>query len=147
MILASKISNHCDDNIDQLSGELYALAAYFVTKESNHVFSRALGLPTSKIRMKSDTVMRSGRRQTCEYLDVAESELTLQMACDAIQAWKSIDAERNYFRIHSVNAVAIFDEEFNEKIFFDKTTGNESELQILRLPIPHWEKRLKNLFH
>ena len=147
LILASKISNHCDDNIDQLSGELYALAAYFVTKESNHVFSRALGLPTSKIRMKSDTVMRSGRRQTCEYLDVAESELTLQMACDAIQAWKSIDAERNYFRINSVNAVAIFDEEFNENIFFDKTTGNESELQIYGLPIPHWEKRLKNLFH
>jgi hypothetical protein len=146
LIMAAKISVHCDGDLDHLFNELYELASFHVASELNRSISRALGLPMSNVHMSSDTVMRSGNRQTCSYIDLVGSELTSQMACDAIQAWKSLDVDRNYFRIQSANAVAIIDEEFNENIFFDKTNGYESKLKIGKPPIPDWEKRLNNLF-
>ena len=144
--MAAKISVYCDGDKDDLFNELCELASYHVAGELNRSIARALGLPMSSVRMSSDTVMRSGIRQTCSYIDLVSSELTSQMACDGIQVWKSIDADRNYFRIQSANAVAIIDEEFNENIYFDKVNGDESKLNIDRRSIPDWEKRLNSLF-
>ena len=146
LIMAAKISVYCDGDKDDLFNELCELASYHVAGELNRSIARALGLPMSSVRMSSDTVMRSGIRQTCSYIDLVSSELTSQMACDGIQVWKSIDADRNYFRIQSANAVAIIDEEFNENIYFDKVNGDESKLKIDRRSIPDWEKRLNTLF-
>ena len=108
--------------------------------------SKALGLPNSSVRLNSDTVMRFGVKQTCSYIELSDADLTFQMACEGMQAWKSIEVDRTYFRIQSANAVAIIDDEFYENFFFDKATGDESKLETGKRAIPEWEKRLNSLF-
>lgn len=143
---ASKISGHCNGNKDQLFDELFELASYHEVSELNRAISQALSIPISSLRMATDTVMRSGMRQTCTYMDLDSEKLTLQMACEGIRTWKSIETERSYFRLQSKTAVAILDEEFHEEIFFDKTTGHEVALDIGDQEVPDWEKNLKKLF-
>jgi hypothetical protein len=146
LINASRISVHCDRDMDQLFGELQALASFYRSKDLMLDISKALGLPNSSIRLTSDTVMRSGVRQTCSYIEILDSEITYQMACEGIKAWKSIEVDRTYFRIQSVNAVAMLDDEFQENFFFDKATGGESKLEIGKRAIPEWEKKLNSFF-
>jgi len=143
---ASKISVRCDGNKDQLFNELFELASYHEVSELNRAISSALGVPVSSLRLATDTVMRSGMRQTCTYIDLDGEKLTLQMACDGIKTWKSIETERSYFRLQSNTAVAILDEEFHEEVFFDKTTGDEIALDIGDQEVPDWEKNLNKLF-
>jgi len=143
---ASRISVQCDGDKDQLFNELFELASYHEIGELNQKISSALGVPISSVRLSTDTVMRSGIKQTCNYFDLEDTQLTLQMACDGIQIWKTIEPERSYFRLQSDSAVAIFDQEFNENIFFDKITGEETELEISNRFIPIWEKNLNKLF-
>ena len=146
LINASRISVHCDRDMDQLFGELQALASFHRSKDLSFDISKALGLPNSSVRLTSDTVMRSGVRQTCSYIEILDSEITYQMACEGIKTWKSIEVDRTYFRIQSVNAVAVLDDEFQENFFFDKATGDESKLETGKRTIPEWEKRLNSFF-
>jgi len=143
---ASRISVQCDGDKDQLFNELFELASYHELSELYRAISLALGVPISSLRLATDTVMRSGVRQSCTYMDLDCEKFTLQMACDGIKTWKSIETERNYFRLQSNTAVAILDEEFHEEVFFDKTTGDEIALDIGDQEVPNWEKKLTDLF-
>ncbi len=143
---ASIISFQCNGDKDQLFNELFELASYHEVSELNRAISLALGVPVSSLRLATDTVMRSGVRQTCTYIDLDCEKFTLQMACDGIKAWKSIETDRSYFRLQSSAAVAILDEEFNEKVFFDKATGDEIALELGDQEVPDWEKNLNKLF-
>jgi hypothetical protein len=146
LINALRISVHCDRDMDQLFGKLHALASFHRSKDLMLDISKALGLPNSSVRLNSDTVMRFGVKQTCSYIELSDADLTFQMACEGMQAWKSIEVDRTYFRIQSANAVAIIDDEFYENFFFDKATGDESKLETGKRAIPEWEKRLNSLF-
>lgn len=143
---ASKISVQCDGDKDQLFNELFELASYHEVSELNRAISLALGVPVSSLRLATDTVMRSGVRQTCTYIDLDCEKFTLKMACDGLKAWKSIETERIYFRLQSSTAVAILDEEFHEEVFFDKATGDEIALELGDQEVPDWEKNLNKLF-
>ena len=143
---ASRISVQCDGDKDQLFNELFELASYHEVSELNRAISLALGVPVSSLCLATDTVMRSGVRQTCTYIDLDCEKFTLQMACDGIKAWKSIETERIYFRLQSSTAVAILDEEFHEEVFFDKATGDEIALELGDQEVPEWEKNLNKLF-
>ena len=146
LINALRISVHCDRDMDQLFGKLHALASFHRSKDLMLDISKALGLPNSSVRLNSDTVMRFGVKQTCSYIELSDADLTFQMACEGMQAWKSIEVDRTYFRIQSAKAVAIIDDEFYENFFFDKATGDESKLETGKRAIPEWEKRLNSLF-
>lgn len=146
LINALRISVHCDRDMDQLFGKLHALASFHRSKDLMLDISKALGLPNSRVRLNSDTLMRFGVKQTCSYIELSDADLTFQMACEGMQAWKSIEVDRTYYRIQSANAVAIIDDEFHENFFFDKATGDESKLETGKRAIPEWEKRLNSLF-
>jgi hypothetical protein len=139
---AAAVTMRCEGDIDRLFTDLYELAGHFDVSEVQREVGRCLSISSSQLQTRRDSVMRAGERYNCTYFRANGALLTPSSAQTAIATWKAFESDRRYFRLEADNGIAVVDLDNNEGFFYERTSGDESPLDVGARPIPTWEQRL-----
>jgi len=112
--------------------------------ERDAEIARSLALPSGSVVRMEGKVMRDGREEFHDYLQI-DAALEVGQASEVMAVWKAFEPDREYFRVVSTNAVVIVDPHNSRSVYCGRHDDTEIPIELDERPEPAWHQRLEAL--